>query len=68
MSANGAGKSPFLTSEEAALYLRVSEGTIRNWRVVGIGPKYRHHGRRIVYHVDDLNSFNGWGRANDTSD
>ena len=49
--------SPFLTTEEAAEYLRVNARTLTNWRWAGKGPSYRKHGQRVVYLVDDLVRF-----------
>jgi len=46
--------SPFFTCHEAAIYLRVEPRTLDNWRSSGIGPTYRKHGGRVVYHIDEL--------------
>lgn len=46
--------SPFLTTEEAAEFLRVEPRTMDNWRWSGGGPKFRKHGGRVVYHVKEL--------------
>ena len=46
--------SPYLTIEEAAERLKLSPHTLNRWRHRGEGPLFRDHGRRIVYHVDDL--------------
>ncbi len=54
-----ARKSPFLTHEEAANYLRLHKNTLRNKRYLGNGPPYRKHGGRVVYHVEDLNKWSG---------
>ncbi len=62
-------KSPFLTTVEAARYLRSTERTMQNWRWAGIGPKYRKHVGTIVYHVDDLLKFSRvWNSSEDQSD
>lgn len=50
-------KSPFLTTKEAALFLRLHHRTLENWRTAGAGPKYRKHGGRIVYHQTELERF-----------
>lgn len=47
-------RSPFLEPDEAAEYLRLNKNTLRNKRCLGDGPPYRKHGRRVVYHIDDL--------------
>ena len=56
-------QSPFYTVEEAAAFLRVEPRTLDNWRWAGLGPKYRKHGGRIVYHIDDLTAFSERGRG-----
>jgi hypothetical protein len=53
--------SPYLTVQEAAAFLRLRPRTLDNMRWRGIGPKYRKHGGRIVYHIDDLIE---WSRNN----
>lgn len=56
-------QSPFLTTREAATYLRISTRTMENWRWSNDGPKYRKHGGTVVYHIDDLNDFSTvWNR------
>ena len=49
--------SPYLTTEEAAQHLRIPKRTLENMRWRRIGPEYRKHGRRVCYHVDDLNAW-----------
>lgn len=46
--------SPFLSSQQAAAYLKCSERKMRRMRTACTGPRYRLHGGRIQYHVDDL--------------
>lgn len=43
-----------LLTQEVALRLRKSPGTLKNWRVQGIGPKFKKFGRRVVYPLDEL--------------
>ena len=47
-------KTPFRTTEQAAHFLVMSPKTLRNMRWRGEGPRYRKHGRKVLYHVDDL--------------
>lgn len=47
-------KSPFLTVEEAADYLKLTRSTLDNFRWAGGGPVYRKHGGRVCYHPDEL--------------
>ncbi|MFD1344283.1 helix-turn-helix domain-containing protein [Litorisediminicola beolgyonensis] len=55
--------SPWLTPADAAAYLRVSNGTLANWRSRGEGPRYRAVGRVVRYHRDDLDAFMVEGAA-----
>ncbi|GJL98842.1 MAG: DNA-binding protein [Methyloligella sp.] len=50
-------ESPYLTNKEAADYLRLQTRTLDNLRWIGTGPKFRKHGGRIVYHIDDLEAW-----------
>jgi len=52
----GDGKklSPFLDTAQAAFYIGLSKRTLEDMRRSGEGPKFRRHGRRIRYHIDDL--------------
>lgn len=45
---------PFLTAEEAAVFLGLQKRTLDNMRWKGTGPRYRKHGTRVFYHPDDL--------------
>ena len=57
-------QSPFLTTKEAADYLRISVRTMENWRWSNDGPEYRKHGGTVVYHIDDLNDFSTvWNKS-----
>ncbi len=55
--------SPWLNTNQAADYLSVSGGTLRNWRSAGAGPRYRTVGRVVRYHRDDLDDFFSAGSA-----
>jgi excisionase family DNA binding protein len=48
---------PHLLTEEAAEYLGVSRHTLAWWRHHGVGPRYGRMGQRIVYRVEDLDSW-----------
>ena len=54
--------SPFLNTEHAAFYIGLSASGLEKMRRKGNGPKYRHHGRHIRYHLDDLDT---WSLARD---
>ncbi len=49
--------SPFLSVREAAIYLRLSERALENFRAVGGGPEYRKHGHRVVYEIKALDAW-----------
>jgi hypothetical protein len=53
----------FLTLEEVVERYRgqVSEGTLRNWRSMRIGPSFIKIGKAILYPLEELNR---WDRRN----
>ncbi|HBL93040.1 MAG TPA: DNA-binding protein [Hyphomonas sp.] len=53
--------SPFLTTDEAARFLRLERRTLDNWRWAGLGPPFRKHGGKVVYHETDLVRFSERG-------
>ena len=64
MSEPNTPQSPFLTTQEAASYLRISARTMENWRWSNDGPEYRKHGGTVVYHLEDLNAFSTvWNKS-----
>lgn len=46
-----------LPTNEAAHYIGLSNGTLKKWRVTGDGPPYVRIGSRIVYLVEDLDTW-----------
>lgn len=46
--------TPYLSTDEAASYLRISLRVLQSYRISGEGPAYRKHGARVVYHLEDL--------------
>lgn len=42
-------ESPFLTTKEAAAFLRISVRALEYYRANGGGPRYRKHGNIVVY-------------------
>ncbi len=50
-------RSPFLITAEAAEFLKLKKRTLDNMRWRGEGPRYRKHGGRICYHIDDLQAW-----------
>lgn len=59
--------SPFLYVKEAAAYLRLKKRTLDNMRWQGVGPRFRKHGGRVVYHRDDLKEWSDGTRRRSTS-
>jgi hypothetical protein len=51
--------SPFLNTDQAAAYLKLSARQLKRLRRAGKGPVYRRHSRFVQYHIDDLD---GWSR------
>jgi Helix-turn-helix domain len=47
----------YLTNDEAADFLRLSPRTLEKHRVIGGGPRFRKFGRRVVYAIDDLQTW-----------
>jgi hypothetical protein len=58
MADNQQAHSEFRDERFAAAYLGVSVHTLRNWRLVQRGPRFRKFGRKCVrYSMSDLLSF-----------
>lgn len=51
--------SPFLNTDQAAAYLKISARTLKRLRRMGKGPVFRRHSRFVQYHIDDLEN---WSR------
>lgn len=58
----------FLRTKEAAEFLSLSARTLEKHRTYGTGPAYRKLGGRVVYAVDDLESWAARGAVTSTSD
>lgn len=58
----------YLTNEEAAAELRLSPRTLEKMRVLGGGPRFRKHGRRVVYARGDLATWSAQHTFDMTSD
>lgn len=52
--------SPYLNTDQAAAYLKVSSRLLKRLRRAGKGPVFRLHSRFVQYHIDDLNA---WSKA-----
>ena len=55
--------SPYRTVSEAAEFLRLRPQTLNNMRTSGKGPSYYKHGRRILYHIDELSSWSALSKC-----
>lgn len=54
--------SPFLNTDQAAAYLKMSSRLLKRLRRAGKGPVFRRHSRFVQYHfvqyhIDDLDSW-----------
>ena len=58
----------YLRTQEAARFLGLSERTLEKHRTYGTGPAYRKLGGRVVYSVDDLETWADRGAVTSTSD
>jgi predicted DNA-binding transcriptional regulator AlpA len=58
----------YLRTPEAARLLGLSDRTLEKHRTYGTGPTYRKLGGRVVYSVDDLQSWADRGLVTSTSD
>lgn len=51
--------SPFLNTDQAAAYLRLSNRLMKRLRRDGKGPAFRRHSRYVQYHIEDLDAWSG---------
>ena len=58
----------FLRTKEAADFLSLSARTLEKHRTYGPGPAYRKLGGRVVYAIDDLETWAARGAVTSTSD
>lgn len=49
--------SPFLNTDQAAAYLKMSSRLLKRLRRAGKGPVFRRHSRFVQYHIDDLDQW-----------
>ncbi len=69
MSPNPAALPPrFLRTKEAAAFLSLSARTLEKHRTYGTGPNYKKLGGRVVYAIDDLQTWAERGAVTSTSD
>ena len=65
---DGMVRSPLLSNEEAAAFLRLSPRTLEKYRVIGGGPRFRKLGRRVFYMLADLDEWSARRVCDSTSD
>jgi hypothetical protein len=58
----------YVTNEEAAMFLKLSPRTLDKFRVLGGGPRFRKFGRRVIYALDDLETWANSRICESTSD
>jgi hypothetical protein len=58
----------YLRTKEAAEFLSLSARTLEKHRTYGTGPAYRKLGGRVVYAIDDLETWADRGAVTSTSD
>jgi len=49
--------SPFLNTDQAAAYLKMSSRLLKRLRRDRKGPVFRRHSRYVQYHIDDLDAW-----------
>ena len=63
----GRDQTVLLTCDEAANYLRTSKSYLAKQRIAGDGPIFCKIGRRVMYRVQDLESWLSGRRRSSTS-
>jgi hypothetical protein len=58
--------SPFLNTDQAAAYLKISAKSLKRLRRAGKGPEFRRHGHLVQYHIDDLDRWSEASGARET--
>lgn len=58
----------YLKTPDAATHLGLSPRTLEKHRCYGTGPVYRRLGGRVVYAIDDLETWAALGTRRSTSD
>ena len=49
--------TPFLDTQDSAHYLGISKASLERMRSEGSGPRFRKHGRRVLYLKADLDAW-----------
>ncbi len=61
-------EQPYVNTRQAAAFLGLSSSTMNRYRVSGDGPAFHRFGKRVLYHMDDLDVWAGVRRLRSTSD
>jgi predicted DNA-binding transcriptional regulator AlpA len=61
-------ETEYLTQQQAAERLKLSQSTLEKFRCTGTGPAYLKIGRRVTYLARDLDSWAESKRCNSTSE
>jgi len=61
-------KQLYLNTKQAAEHLGLRPNTLAKMRVYGNGPKYRKHGFRVLYALDDLDAWSDASARSSTSE
>jgi excisionase family DNA binding protein len=62
------GSRHYLTTDEAALFLRLSRSCLAKWRCAGGGPEYTLAGRKVLYAQAALDAWLASRRRSNTSE
>lgn len=58
----------FLSTKDAAKFLKLSRSTLAKMRIIGTGPQFHKLGRRVLYKSSDLRSWVERARFSSTSE
>ncbi len=58
----------YLTCDEAGAHLKLSPRTLEKMRTIGGGPRFRKLGRRVMYSLQDLDTWADSRVCDSTSD
>ncbi len=58
----------YLTCDEAGAHLKLSAKTLEKMRTIGGGPRFRKFGRRVLYSLQDLETWADSRACESTSD
>lgn len=68
MGEHNGRESRFLTTNQAADFLKLSPRTLEKMRITGDGPPYHKHGSRVFYTMPEILHWSNTRTHNSTSD